>query len=664
MNNQHDYQGMTGFLPEDSLKERMKKAAHVAPGKEQLRWMEKEMTAFLHFGMNTFTGRQWGNGQETLADYAPSALDPEQWVRVCAEAGLKHIICTLKHHDGFCLWHTGTTDFSVEHTACPTDVAKALSDACRKYGVGFGVYLSPWDMHQREAGIWPTEAYNDLFMRQLEELLTKYGPVEEVWFDGACGDYPIWQKVPCYQPEKWYEMIHRLQPDAVYRMYDPYFFASEEDWESLKRGGRKLEWSAKAVRWVGNEEGRSRENEWSVQPVCERMIARNATWPDLGNIRYYPQAAGAVWYPVEVNTTILNQWFWNPGTSKVKSLGQLKETYYQSVGNNGELLLNLSPDRTGQIPEDQVSRLMEFRRWIDSVFSDNLATGATVKEAGAAEDSGSSAAILTENQEEYWEGKTDWDSETDTVSFDIQLPEERTFDQAMLREHVRDGQRIAGWSLSVWKDGMFREAARKEAAGRKCIRRFDTVRTDRLRLTIHKSYDTPQISGFGLFFSGGQETAENEAITDLTGYACAGRPENAISGVFYRFYRGGRQSAAFDPEAEQALKEGWLEKPEPDGLPGREDFHAELAGWLQVREKGVYRFELTSVDGAMFYLADRLCLDNDEPHERRNVSAKLYLDKGYYPYRILYTSFRGRADFALNPDADREKGTEKRICLL
>ena len=489
--------GKTMFLPGESLKERLKKAAHVVPGKAQKTWMDKELTAFLHFGPNTFTGRQWGSGHETLTDYAPTALDPEQWVRVCADAGMKHIICTLKHHDGFCLWHTKTTDFSVEHTAFPTDIARAVSDACRKYHVGFGIYLSPWDMHQREMGVWPNEAYNDLYMRQLEELLTWYGPVEEVWLDGACGDFPIWQKVPCYQTETWYEMIHRLQPDAVYRMYDPHFFADVDAWQQMTDGKADLPWSGKAVRWVGNENGRSRDDEWSIQPVFDRVIGQNAVWPDLGAEKYYEHAAGAVWYPVEVNTTILNDWFWNPETSVLKSLQELIEAYDQSVGNNGVLLLNLSPDRTGQVPEDQVTRLMELRRYIDAAFRENLAGDGHA----AASDGTDAGAILDSDPETCWEGKKDWDADQDTVTLEIRLPEVRCFDQVMLMEAVDHGQRIAQWSFSVWKDGGFHEILRKGAAGRKSIRRFPAVRTDRVRLTIHRSWDTPILSGFGLYLT-------------------------------------------------------------------------------------------------------------------------------------------------------------------
>ena len=652
------------FLPGETLKERLKKAAHVTPSAEQMRWMDKELTIFLHFGMNTFNGRQWGNGTEKLSDYAPTALDPEQWVRICAEAGFKHIITTLKHHDGFCLWHTDSTDFSVKNTEYTMDVAQELSAACRKYGVGFGVYLSPWDMHQREAGIWPTERYNDLFMQQLEELLTHYGPVEELWFDGACGDHPIWQKVPCYQTDQWYEMIHRLQPSAVYRMYDPYFFTDEEGWRQLQEGKGQIKWSGKAVRWVGNEEGRSRADEWSVQPVSERMIAQNAVWPDLGDIKYYEHAVGAVWYPVEVNTTILNQWFWNPETSKVKSLDRLIETYYQSVGNNGVLLLNLSPDRTGRVPEDQVRRLMELRKFIDATFCRNLAEDAcvTVMQSGKAEDA---AVILTEDQDEFWEARSDWDLEKDTISFEIILPEKREFDQVMVREHVQEGQRVAEWSFSVWEDGAYHEVVRKGAVGRKSIRRFQTVCTDKVRLTIHKSYDTPLISGFGLYLTQKPESEEQEHVMDLSALVAAELPDDAVTGVSYRLFRGGRQSAAqIDPDVEKHGESGHLPALDPRYLDRRSDYHAEFTGWLEVLESGTYRFELSSVDGAMLCLAGQLCVDNDEPHAWRGVSRTLRLDQGYYPYRLLYTSFRGEAAFTLDPDADCENLENKRVRFL
>ena len=191
----------TTFLPGDSLKQRLKKAAHVAPSPAQLKWMKREYVAFLHYSPNTFTNRQWGNGTETPEDFSPDRQDPSQWVRVCRDAGMKMVIPTLKHHDGFCLWHTASTDFHVGASPAGQDIAEALGRACAEYGLEMGVYLSPWDMHQREAGVWPGEAYQQVYLQQLKELMTRYGPIGELWLDGACGDLPIWQPVKDYRPE-------------------------------------------------------------------------------------------------------------------------------------------------------------------------------------------------------------------------------------------------------------------------------------------------------------------------------------------------------------------------------------------------------------------------------------------------------------------------------
>ncbi len=623
------------FDPRDTLDTRFMKAAQVVPSPEQLKWLDKEMTAFLHFGPNTFTGRQWGTGKETANDFAPTALDPAQWVRVCKEAGLKHIICTLKHHDGFCLWDTETTDFNVMNSPCPVDVAKAISDACRAEGIGFGVYLSPWDMHQREAGLWNTEAYNDYFLKQLEELLTKYGDVEEVWFDGACGDYKIWQQIPCYKPETWYAMIHRLAPNAVYRMYDPYFFASEEEWQKICAGEKEVSWDKKAVRWVGNEEGRSRRNEWSVQPVFSRVIAESATYPDLGEDRYYENAAGAFFYPLEVNTTLLNQWFHHPVTSRVKSLSQLIETYEQSVGNGGTLLLNLSPDKTGRIPEDQIARLREFRTWIDGTFSTDFLAGAAMEKST---------------------------SDAQTTVFTYTLPAPVPFDRVLLKENIANGQHIREWSFEVFEDGIWRELVHKGAIGHCMIESFPEVTTDRVRLRILRSYGSPEITAIQLFrsMSLSNFSAEDNMvpfIKDLTPM-----PAPGSSGIHFGLCAKGRQNAlsmaepGFVPEQSGKLSSLSLTE-----LPLEKDYSVRFAGTLEAKEDGIFRVELTSADGSALFIGNRLCILNDEPHEARTEACDLMLKKGFYPFTLLYTCFRNPAELTPELDKDREW---KRLTIL
>ena len=639
------------FDSKDTVDARLCKASEVIPSPEQLKWLKKEMTAFIHFGPNTFTGRQWGTGKETLADYVPTALDPAQWVRVCKEAGLKHVICTLKHHDGFCLWDTKTTDFNVMNSACPVDVAKALSDACHEEGIGFGVYLSPWDMHQREAGLWGTDAYNDYFLAQLEELLTNYGDVEEVWFDGACGDYAIWQQVPCYKPETWYAMIHRLAPNAVYRMYDPYFFAEEGDWESVTRGEKPFIWDKKAIRWVGNEEGRSRRDEWAVQPIFSRAIAESATFPDLGEEHYYENAVGAFFYPVEVNTTLLNQWFHNPETSRVKTLAQLMETYRQSVGNGGVLLLNLSPDRTGRIPEDQINRLKEFRTCMDETYSRDLLAEST--------------AVVN----------------ADANTFTYSLPAPASFDRILLEEDLTKGQHVREWCFEAFLDGAWKELAHKGAIGHRCIETFEKRTAKKVRLRILRTYCTPELTRVALFLGpdlSSFSSSDNAVpfIKDLQPEVNIGaRPvvDGSGLGLCYEFKHKGRQTALsiaqenFIPESSGRIELPSVPQNSPypafplEQLPAENDYAVRFTGMLEVKEDGIFRVELTSADGSALCIGQKLCILNDEPHEVRSACCDLMLKKGYYPVTILYTCFRNPAFLKIEFDKDREW---KRIFIL
>src|SRR5690606_16658294 len=226
----------------DTPKDIIRKAAHVTPSPRQLRWQQLELTAFFHFGVNTFTNREWGTGKEDPKVFNPSNLDAEQWIRTAKEAGIKQVILTAKHHDGFCLWPTAVTKYSVKSSPWKDgkgDLVKEVADACKKYDIGFGVYLSPWD---RNAKVYGTPEYNDFFVEQLTELLTKYGQIDEVWFDGANGEGPNGKK-QVYDFERWYQLIRKLQPSAVIAVMGP------------------------DVRWVGTETGYGRETEWSVVPM-------------------------------------------------------------------------------------------------------------------------------------------------------------------------------------------------------------------------------------------------------------------------------------------------------------------------------------------------------------------------------------------------------------
>jgi len=318
-------------FPENaSLEQKVEMAARLVPSKQQLAWQKTELTAFLHFGVNTFTGREWGDGTEKETVFNPTGLDAEQWVRNLKECGFKMVILTAKHHDGFCLWPTKTTKHSVASSNWKNgkgDVVGDLKKACDKYGMKIGLYLSPWDRNASCYGDSP--AYNKFFIAQLTELLTNYGEVNEVWFDGACGEGPNGKK-QVYDWDAFYKTIKRLQPNAVMAIMG-------DD-----------------VRWVGNESGMGRAAEWSstvlVPGVYERSTEVNkalgidAQSKDLGSREILAKAKELFWYPSEVDVSIRPGWFYHSEEdNQVKSLEKLTNIYFQSVGYNSVLLLNIPP---------------------------------------------------------------------------------------------------------------------------------------------------------------------------------------------------------------------------------------------------------------------------------------------------------------------------------
>ena len=641
-NNLNENPWVVTFSPEDTLEDRLRKAAHVRPSAAQLDWMEKEYIAFIHFGPNTFSGRQWGLGHEDPSIFTPAALDPLQWVRVCAQAGMKMVLFTMKHHDGFCQWSTDTTDFSISNSPVKMDVSELLRKSCDTNKIGLGVYLSPWDMNQRDRGLWDTEEYNKYFLAQLNELLTRYGRVDEVWFDGACGDYEIWKNVPSYRPDTWYDFIEAVQPHAVFRMYDPYYFATEEKWEEIKAGKAELEWRGKAVRWVGNEEGKSRTDEWSVQPVFDRAVAENATFSDLGQEKYYQNAVGAVWYPVEVNTTVLNQWFWNPDTSFTKSLSELIEVFYNSIGNNGVLLLNVSPDRNGLVPEDQIQRLMQLKEFMHRTFSTNLALGATA--AATVEAPGHKADYILDNDKmTYWTTDGEWDINNSNASIIFDLGQTRTFDNVLVQEYIREGQRVAEWSFDAWVGDSWKELVHNKTIGYKNIKHFEPVTTGRVRLNILRSWDNPMINNFGLYLSN-----IPDEITELNDIMLKGPepdyidPIELIPGLRYTYYSGGIQSAALIEStfSVKPIKTGMIHTFSNQPVQAPIGYSISHAGYIKVPLDGTYTFKLESADGSVLYIGKKLCVDNDEPHDIKAIEKKIELKSGYYPIKVLYTSFR------------------------
>ena len=346
-------------FPQDAtLEQKVDMAARLVPTPQQYAWQQMELTAFLHFGINTFTGREWGDGKEDPALFNPSELDAEQWVKSLKNAGFKMVILTAKHHDGFCLWPTATTKHSVASSPWKNgqgDVVKELRKACDKYDMKFGVYLSPWDRNAECYGDSPR--YNEFFIRQLTELLSNYGEVHEVWFDGANGEGPNGKK-QIYDWDAFYKTIQRLQPKAVMAIMG-------DD-----------------VRWVGNEKGIGRETEWTATVLTPGIYTRSqennkrlgvfGKAEDLGSRKILEKATELFWYPSEVDVSIRPGWFYHAEEDgKVKSLKHLSDIYFQSVGYNSVLLLNIPPDRRGLIHEADIKRLKEFADYRQQTFADN-----------------------------------------------------------------------------------------------------------------------------------------------------------------------------------------------------------------------------------------------------------------------------------------------------
>jgi alpha-L-fucosidase len=511
------------LLPADSREELAEKAARVRPEPRQVAWQELEFQAFVHFGMNTFTDREWGQGTEDPALFNPTEFDAAQWVEAFKAAGMRGLILTAKHHDGFCLWPSRLTRHSVASSPWRDgwgDVVREAAEACRRAGLKFGVYLSPWDRH--EAGYGDSPRYNGFFRAQLRELLTGYGPISEVWFDGACGEGPNGKR----QVYNWYGYwleARRLQPGAVISIIGP------------------------DARWVGNESGLGRESEWSVVPVVRGddlpdeqrpggIAGLDAQAADLGSMEAVARAAASggrlIWYAAQVDVSIRPGWFHHPSEDgRLKSLEELLDIYYASVGRNAQLLLNVPADRRGLIHENDVRRLRELGDVLRRTFSVNLLSGARV-EAGAAGMRGHGAGLVLDGDTRtYW--TPDGGAGFEALEFRTATPV--TFNTVMLQENIRLGQRVESFAVDVWegkaaevvqgvdaagaeesdggevekiggplaagreRNGAWREVASGTTIGYKRLLRLPAVSASGVRLRITGRRAKPAIAEFGLF---------------------------------------------------------------------------------------------------------------------------------------------------------------------
>lgn len=471
------------ILPTDNESAIIKKAANITPSARQLRWQKLELTAFFHFGVNTFTDKEWGEGKEDPSIFNPTELDAKQWVRSVKAAGIKQVILTAKHHDGFCLWPSAYTEHSVKNSPWKNgkgDVVKEVAEACRLYDIGFGVYLSPWDRNAPIYGDSPK--YNEYFMQQLTELLSNYGRVDEVWFDGANGEGPNGKK-QVYDFNAWYALIRRLQPSATIAIMGP------------------------DVRWVGTESGYGRETEWSVVPADNISQDKTAAGSqtdvafkpdidmmadDLGSRNKIIHAKGLVWYPAETDVSIRPGWFYHSKEdNEVKSPETLLDIYFSSVGRNSVLLLNIPPDKRGLIQQNDVANLKAWKEKRDAIFSNNI-----IKQAKLSASKGKNiSAIADGNYDTYFTT-----SPKDTAAvINISFTQPQTFDVLSLQENISVGQRVEKFVLE-YKDGeVWQTAAEGSTIGYKRLLRFTPVKSKEVRLKIVASRLNPALSEIGLY---------------------------------------------------------------------------------------------------------------------------------------------------------------------
>ena len=463
----------------------------IVPSDRQLKYQELEFYSFIHFTVNTFTDKEWGDGTENPEIFNPEKLDAKQWVEAIKAAGMKGLILTCKHHDGFCLWPSKYTDHTLASSPYKEgkgDIVKEVSQACREAGIQFAVYLSPWDRNNKIYG--QGKLYDDYFVHQLEELLSNYGDVFAVWFDGACGEGPNGKK-QVYDWKRYYDVIRRLQPNACITVCGP------------------------DVRWCGNEAGNTRPSEWSVVPertrdtekIAESSQKQNddsfsfrqrkvSAWDlDLGSREILEQEEKLIWYPAEVNTSIRPGWFYHESENdKVRPLSELIKIYDNSVGGNATFLLNIPPNKDGLLHEEDVIRLHEIGDYLKNTYEKNLMDTANLDTnysmAGYEIDN-----VRTDQYDTYYKAE---DGISDCI-IDISWDELVKIEHIVLKENIQLSQRIEKFCIQVKINGNYETIYDGTIVGHKKIINIKAIHTSEIRIHILDARVAPTLSFIGVY---------------------------------------------------------------------------------------------------------------------------------------------------------------------
>lgn len=438
------------------------------PTPSQLRWQREQLALFIHFTVNTFTGREWGDGSESPSIFDPKRLDARQWARTAKQSGFRSMILTAKHHDGFCLWPTRTTTHSVASSPWRDgkgDLVREFTDACRAEGLGVGFYLSPWDRNAKSYG--QGKAYDDFYIAQLTELLTGYGPVVEVWFDGANGEGSNGKR-QAYDWARIHRTVRELQPGAVM------FSDAGPD-----------------VRWIGNETGSAGSTCWaSVDPA--RVPRAGADDPWTGEALQQGDPYGAVWRPGETDVSIRPGWFWHAEQdARVRSADNLLGLYFTSVGRNSKLLLNVPPTREGLFHERDVESLRGFARLRESMLARDLAAGARIRASAA---QGDAANALDEAPSRHWspgaDARSGW--------LELEFPQGAEFDVIRLEEAIEYGQHVANYRVDVDDGNGWKPLAWGTTIGHCKLDRVPPTHARKLRVAIEFAYAAPRLARVAL----------------------------------------------------------------------------------------------------------------------------------------------------------------------
>nr|WP_297789569.1 alpha-L-fucosidase [uncultured Allomuricauda sp.] len=450
------------------------------PSEEQLAWHKMEMNAFIHFTINTFTDKEWGYGDESPELFNPTSFNADQWMKTLKNAGFKGVILTAKHHDGFALWPSAYTEHSVKNSPFKSgkgDIVKSVSESAAAHGLKFGVYLSPWDRNRSDYG---EASYVEYYRNQLKELFTNYGPVFEMWFDGANGGdgyYGGARETRTIDRKNYYDwpttlkMVDSIQPQVL-------FFSD----------------AGPSLRWVGNERGIGGKTNWNTITPDTLFAGKFG----IEKLLQHGTKGGSEWIPAEVNVSIRPGWFYHKAEdSLVRSPENLFERYLTSVGRGSTLLLNIPPDTRGLFHENDVAALQGFRKILDSVFKNNLAKSTkVVASTFRGNDQRFAPLNLTDgNESTYWAT----DDGITTASFQIDMDAAQEVNYLVVQEHIALGQRVEAFDIYAWINEAWAKVDSETTIGYKRILPLNGINTSKIKIEITKALESPVISNVEIY---------------------------------------------------------------------------------------------------------------------------------------------------------------------